>query len=248
MRLALAAGLLSTIGCGVISGARGGGEAGGPSGAASTATGLPSSAPPPSARYGQPRNACAALSATTTTRYKLINADESVHPGLAMDPVTRLPVDVNYVGCSWSISNPARGAGGRPNWFTLSLTYWVPDPNLATAEQIAQEAYRHDKEKMTRGEYLNTPGTLKSQQDLAGLADEAYYTFTVQKATFGTSSASHIIARKGNAYVRLALSGADLRKDPSLPRGMQLVTRDVDESRLKPAIMGTIEEALGALR
>jgi hypothetical protein len=206
----------------------------------------PSTAPttPRSPLYAEPVNPCDAVSPATVQRFKLTKPDKTLLPGVDINPATSMPVDYNFVKCSWSIDNLAHGTNGRPNMFTFSITYVVIDQRLATAEQIAKTLYLFQKDKMKTGGKRQ----VKRAETPDGLGAEAYYTFSVDQTSVGEGAGSDLLIRKANAYVSLSLSGADLRLDPSLPRGRQLVTTPVTEDRLKPTVLGTVQEAMSLLR
>jgi hypothetical protein len=89
--------------------------------------------------------------------------------------------------------------------------------------------------------------TIEREQPAPDLGAEAYDLFLTEKSTTGRSSRVEIAVRTANAVVTLSFSGADLRIDPDLPRGLQLVTSPVAEKRLRPTAEALLPGVLALL-
>jgi hypothetical protein len=159
------------------------------------------------------------------------------------DPTTGTLVDYNILKCSWSVDNPAKGPNGRPNMFDLTVTYSVIDPAFPKSVEVATGIYALRKEKLE----TDPDRQAKRNEAPAGFGDEAAYFYAVETSSLGQGGAADLIIRSSNAYVSISFSGADLRSDPSKPRGQQLVTSAVTEEQLQPTVMGIAGEVLSLL-
>ncbi|GAA0913505.1 hypothetical protein Vau01_045910 [Virgisporangium aurantiacum] len=233
--LVLAGLLLGAAGCGALP--RSGDDA--TPGAASS----PSQLVGPAGRFSPPADQCAGVTPATAQKFKLQQPSKNSLPGMDSDPATGTLVDYTVLRCSWSVDNPAKGPNGRPNMFTLSVTYSVIDPAFPKSVQVATGIYELKKEKLR----TDPERQVKRSDAPAGLGDEAAYFFAVETSSLGEGGSVDLIIRSSNAYVSISFSGADLRSDPSKPRGLQLVTSAVAEDQLQPTVLGIAGEVLSLL-
>lgn len=216
------------------------------------ATPAPSASPSAQAAtlYPKPTYPCAAVPEATRKKFKLTKPqDDTV---LSTGQVTEdAVVTATGVNCSWTVKNPPKGQNGRPNFFSLSLDIVVltaeeAAPVGATPEQAARallDTARADLE----GEFAGVTSTLRRSEPIDDLGESAYYAVLAQEDEFGKSTEVVVAFRAANAYVKVAYGGADLRIDPSLPAGLQLVKSAVPPRRLKPVAVAVARDALEAL-
>jgi hypothetical protein len=79
-------------------------------------------------------------------------------------------------------------------------------------------------------------------------ADDGYYIHATRRSVTGISGEIEQAVRLHNAVVTVEFRGADLTLNPALPRGAQLVTTAVPESRLRPVVESLLPGAIGLLR
>lgn len=203
----------------------------------------PTQSPSPTAQavslYQPPSSVCDAVSADTRKKYKLKNPEDRI------------------TNCSWSVNNPAKGPNGRKNQFTLTLELDVPtaadaagaqaaSESEVTPVQMAQVLLDHGQAEL-EGEVAGVTSKLKRSEPVNDLGDSAYSAVLVEEGEFGKSTAVVVALQAANAYIKVTYSGSDLKIDPSLPAGLQLVTTPVPPRRLKPAAEGVARDVLESL-
>lgn len=234
---------------------------------ACTATGAATPAPSanPTAQveplYQPPSDPCDAVSADTRKKYELTQPEAKTFPFTGKVTASEA-ILLDTVRCTWAVENPAKGKNGRPNRFTVTLDFQVPTGQHADqVSAIAQAASKRDitPAQMARvlldsgqadleGEFAGVTTTLKRSEPITNLGDSAYVAVLAQKNVSGRSTAVVVALQAANAHVKVTYSGADLKIDPSLPNGLQLVTTPVPPRRLKPAAEAIARDALEALR
>jgi hypothetical protein len=212
--------------------------------------------------YQPPSNPCDAVSADTRMKYKLTQPEASTFPFTGEATASGEVILLDTVRCSWAVDNPAKRQNGRPNQFTVTLDFQVPTAQDADqVSAVAQAASKRDvtPRRMAQvlldsgqadldGESAGVTTTLKRSEPINNLGDRAYVAVLAQKDVSGRSTAVVVALQAANAHVKVTSSGADLKIDPSLPEGLQLVTTPVPPRRLKPAAEAIARDALEALR
>ncbi|MDG4784661.1 hypothetical protein O7626_01725 [Micromonospora sp. WMMD1102] len=150
----------------------------------------------------------------------------------------------DLVTCEWVVANPTKGPRGRPNQWTMRVAYAVIQPERESAPVVAQTVYTQGHD----GLWEHKDITVVREGKPTVSADDGYYVYATRRSATGTSGEVQSAVRIANAVVTVEFSGADLTTDPTLPRGLQLVTKAVAESRLQPAVEDLLPEALGLLR
>ena len=213
------------------------------------------------ARYQPPSNPCDAVSAATRRKYRLTQPQDKVFPYTGAETASGDMVMADTIQCTWAVKNPAKGQNGRSNRFTLTLDFQVPtaeDGDLVGT--VARAASKHDVTPVhaaqalldsaqadLEGETAGVTTTLERSEPVNDLGDRAYSAVLTQKNDFGTSTMVVVAFQAANAHVKVSHSGADLKIDPTLPEGLQLVTTPVPPRRLKPAAQAVARDALEAL-
>jgi hypothetical protein len=203
--------------------------------------------PPPSTAaaatvHQPPADPCAAVPAAVAKRLKLAEPTRKTYDLFARDdqsPTDPL-VTFGQLTCFWSVANPAKGAGGRPNEMTARVAYSVLAPDRPNAAGIAAQVFQTRRQELGSKEVV--------REGAAAVAcDEGYDVFLREPSPTGVGSEVEVTVRRANAVVTVAFSGADLKLDPTKPRGLQLVTTAVDERRLRPVVEGILPGALDLL-
>lgn len=234
---ALIVGVTATVGCAV--GPFRDDENAAPRPRASTTTAVPTV-------YQQPADPCAAVPAPLAKRFEMSDATRQSTRQYETDPDTPQDPLVAYdsLSCEWTVKNPGKGPRGRPNQMTVRIEYMVIKPERANAPTVARSVYMRAYEGLRKA----TEVTVVRERKPAVTADDAYYVYATRRSVTGKSSEVEAAIRRANAVVTVEFSGADLAVDPSLPRGLQLVTRPVAESRLQPVVESLLPEAIRILR
>jgi hypothetical protein len=200
----------------------------------------------PAAFYRPPANPCAAAPPELVKRLGLSDPVPQVITQYVTDDATPQDPLVVYdvVSCTWGVKNPARGPAGRPNEMTMEVAYAVLPPRRHNAAAVAHQVYVSARERLRQHEDV----TIVREGEPHVPADDGHYVHATRRTPTGTGSEAEATVRVGNVVVTVRFSGADLTLDTTLPRGLQLVTKPVAESRLKPAVTVLLPEAVGALR
>jgi hypothetical protein len=196
----------------------------------------------PATAYRPPADPCAAVPAAVARRLKLAKPTRKTYDLFARDEQRPSDPLVSYgqLTCFWSVANPGRGPDGRPNEMTARVAYSVLTPDRPSATGVAASVFRTGKEELEKKDVLRE-GTAKVE------CDEGYDVFVHEESVTGAGSEVEVTVRRANAVVTVAFSGADLRLDPTKPRGLQLVTSPVDEKRLRPVVDAVLPGALALL-
>jgi hypothetical protein len=228
------------------------------------ATPTPSASPTaqPETLFQPPSNPCDAVSAATREKHKLTQPEASTFPYTGATTADGDTILVDTIRCTWAVKNPAKGPNGRPNRFTVALDFQVPTAQAADEiSAMARAASKHEITPAQMAEVLLDSGQAHLEDEVAGvtttlkrdeptndLGDRAYSAVLAQKGVSGRSTAVVVALQAANAHVKVTSSGADLKIDPSLPEGLQLVTTPVPPRRLKPIAEAVARDALEALR
>ena len=191
--------------------------------------------------YAPPGDPCAAVPAALADRLGLREPSRRTDPLFEMDSTQPQDPLVGYdqTTCVWVVRNPGRGADGRPNQMTASVSYAVIDPARPAAEAVAESVWQRGREKLSP----DAPPVRASVE-----VDDGYYAYVTQKSPSGAGGVAEAGVRLANAVVTVRFTGADLRSDPSRPVGDQLVTTPVGEKRLKPTVDSLLPESIGLLK
>ena len=232
---ALAGGVAAAAGCGA-----GPFRDGGSAGPAATA------ATPARTVYRTPADPCAAAAPGLAKRYGMRDATRRSTTQYAMDPATPQDPLVNFdvIACEWTVANPGTGPRGRPNQMIVRIEYAVIDPERDGADAVARVVHTRAYEGLRQRKEV----TVVREGTPTVPADDGYYAYARRRSVTGASGEVEAVIRLANAVVTVRFSGADLELDPALPRGAQLVTTPVAESRLQPAVESLLPEAIGILR
>jgi hypothetical protein len=187
--------------------------------------------PHEAALYGNqmPSNACDAISPSTATKAKLTYSSKRTDPIYVPGPQGE-PMSSSINSCTWTFPNPAHGRNGRPNQFSATVQYSVIEPKLANAAELAHTLIFENG----IGTRDKTGVTVVREEPAPTPADEGYYVYLTQKTPTGGDASVELVLRRANAVVMVRFSGADLSMDPTLPKGLQLVTAPVDGPREGP--------------
>ena len=153
------------------------------------------------------------------------------------------PVSSSILSCTWTFPNPAHGPSGRPNQFSATVQYVVIEPKLADAADLAHDVVFDNR----IGSRDGTDVAVVREETAPVPADEGYYIYFTRKSPTGAGSTAAVVLRRANAVVLVSFGGADLTLDPARPRGLQLVTVPVDETRLRPTVELIMPDALAVL-
>lgn len=209
------------------------------------------SAPPategaPALVYQPPADPCAAVPAAVARRFKLEKPERRTYDLFATDdqrPADPL-VSFGQLNCFWTVENPAQGPTGRPNAMTARVAYSVLTPDRPNAADIAAEVFTAEREELRKRDGV----TVVREGEPRVECEEGYDAFVHEESPTGAGGEVEVTVRRANAVVTVSFGGADLTLDRSKPRGLQLVTRPVDERRLRPVVEGILPGALDLLK
>jgi hypothetical protein len=208
--------------------------------------GRPDPPPPttaaPATAYQPPADPCAAVPAAVAKRLRLEKPTRKTYGLFARDDQRPSDPLVSYgqLTCFWSVPNPGRGPGRRPNAMTARVAYSVLTPDRPNAADIAAAVFATGKEQLGEKKVVREGRATVE-------CDEGYDVFVHEESVTGVGSEVEVTVRRANAVVTVAFSGADLRLDPTKPRGLQLVTSPVEEGRLRPVVDAILPGALKLL-
>lgn len=196
--------------------------------------------------YQRPADPCAAAPPELAKRLGMTDATPRSTTQFATDSATPQDPLVIYdlVTCEWVVANPAKGPRGRPNQMTMRVAYAVIQPERESAPAVAQTVYAQAYDGMRQHKDI----TVVREGKPTISADDGYYVYATRRSTTGTNGEVETAIRVANAVVTVQFSGADLTLDPTLPRGLQLVTKAVAEPRLQLAVADLLPEALAILK
>jgi hypothetical protein len=227
------------------------------------ATPAPSPSPtaPAEMVFQPPSNPCDAVSAATREQYELTRPKADTFPYTGAETAGGDMILADTIRCSWAVDNPGKGPNGRKNQFSVTLDLQVPTTQDADEiSAMAQAASKHDVtptqmaqalldsgQADLEGESAGVASKLKRNVPINDLGDRAYSAVLAQEDVSGRSTAVVVALQAANAHIKVTVSGSDLKIDPSLPEGLQLVTTPVPPRRLKPAAEAIAHDALDAL-
>ena len=227
------------------------------------ATPAPSPSPtaPAETLFQPPSNPCDTVSAATREQFELTRPKADTFPYTGAETAGGDMILADTIRCSWAVDNPAKGQNGRKNQFSVTLDFQVP--TTQDADQISAMARAASNDEVTptqmaqalldsgqtdlEGESAGVTTTLKRNEPIDELGDRAYSAVLGQEDVNGKSTAVVVALQAANAHIKVTASGSDLKLDPSLPEGLQLVTTPVPPRRLKPAAQAIAHDALDAL-
>lgn len=205
----------------------------------------PASPALPAVLYQPPADPCAAVPADVARRLKLEKPERRTYDLFTTD--AQRPADplVSYGqrSCFWSVANPAQGPAGRPNEMTARVAYSVLTPDRPNAASIAAEVFKAGKEDLAERSGVEVVREGEPPVE----CEEGYDVFLHEESPTGAGSQVEVTVRRANAVVTVSFGGADLTIDRTRPRGLQLVTKPVDERRLRAVVDGVLPGALALL-
>jgi hypothetical protein len=201
----------------------------------------------PTARpaYARAPEPCSAVAPALSRRLGLRSPTSRVYEQFELDESepNRPLVSYDDVSCEWTVPNPGRGADGRANEMTASVSYAVIEPTRPSAGAIAAAVLAHKRERLGKGNGIEVVGESSTLVD----GYDGYYVYAHRKSATGTGAEVEGAVRVANAVVAVQFSGADLRFDRSKPAGLGLMTEPVDEKRLRPTVSALLPAAVKLL-